>query len=274
MQSLNFASFLPSAPLAPYVECYWTLTGSKMLLAEQFMPADSRVEIHFSFDGGMRRTLATGEEDCVVTSSSYVLGARARGYRFSALDAPRYLAVRFKPGGLYAFTRLPISGLLDIHAPLDCFWEPGEVRDLEEQLAAIPTPHSQVLLVEAALLKHLDPPEHLRRILLAAAFIRANERLRLPIIADHINISQKHMERLFQRYVGMRPNLFSRIERFHRVMARGIRAVDMPSLSALATDEGYFDQAHFSREFKHFTGSTPSVFLAAQHTFVNTTLSA
>lgn len=273
MDTPLFARFLPSAILAPYVECYWVLRAGQSMLAQQHMPADSRLEIIFSFSGGMERMLPDGTLDCRVTSSSYVLGGRERGYRFTSLAAPVYVAVRFKPGGFFAFSRLPVSEMLDIHTPLDLLWDANEVRELECRLEAQSAPQMQAQLLEMALIQRLDPPEHLQRILLAAAWINAQGDLRLPHVADKINLSHKHMERLFQRYVGMRPVMYSRIARFQRVIARGLNGAGL-SLSAMAADAGYFDQAHFNREFKIFTGSTPTAFLASQHRYVATTLPA
>jgi AraC-like DNA-binding protein len=276
MPNSPLARFLPNPILAPYIECYWTLELSRgNLLHDQHMPADGRVELIFNFSEGTLRSLPDGSEDCLVTSHSYVLGARAQGYRFSDLGRSRYVAVRFKPGGFFAFMPIPLSDLVDIHVPLDCLLSAAETDTLETQLEAAPTPQLKVQIIESALLKRLNPPEHLRRILSAVAQIHTgSDMLRLPEIADSINMSQKHMERLFRRYVGLRPITFSRIARVQRVLTLGMHKGDKLSLSALASAAGFFDQAHFSREFKVFTGSTPAEFLAKQHAFVPTTLPA
>jgi AraC-like DNA-binding protein len=264
---------LPSAALAPFIECYWAVTLASGSLTDQFMPADNRAEIVFSFSSQTQRTLPDGKSDCLITSHSYILGPRTRGYRFSDLGVPHYVAVRFKPGGIFAFTHHPLSELTDLHAPLDCIWSPQEVRELESKLEASLSKERQICILEAALIRRLAPPDHLIRILTAAHIIRRRrEPLRLPALADHINLSQKHMERLFHRYVGMRPSLFSRIARFQRAVALAVESQDTVSLSALANTAGYFDQAHFNREFKGFSGSTPTEFFTAQLNFVKTTL--
>jgi len=98
---------------------------------------------------------------------------------------------------------------------------------------------------------------------------RASNMPNMAMLAAETNLSQKHFERLFQRYVGFRPNLHARIVRFQRALGAGMRSAD--SLSMLAHRSGYYDQAHFTREFKHFAGLTPGEFFAFEHRFITLT---
>ncbi|HMR84575.1 MAG TPA: helix-turn-helix domain-containing protein [Niabella sp.] len=74
------------------------------------------------------------------------------------------------------------------------------------------------------------------------------------------NISERHFSRLFTEYVGIRPSLYRRLSRFEETLA-AIRNTEFRSLTDLAYQFGYADQAHFCREFKSFTGETPHAFL-------------
>jgi AraC-like DNA-binding protein len=60
--------------------------------------------------------------------------------------------------------------------------------------------------------------------------------------------------------VGLPPKTMARILRFDRAVQR-LRA-DHPDFAQIAIDCGYYDQAHFNREFREFSGMTPSQFLA------------
>jgi len=77
-------------------------------------------------------------------------------------------------------------------------------------------------------------------------------------LAERFHISRRHLERLFQREVGLTPKKFVRIVKFSfifQVMQEGDK-----SWVQIALQSGYFDQAHFIKNFKEFTGEHPSAY--------------
>lgn len=260
-----FARYLPSATLLPYVECYWMLhVPAGQSVPVQRMPADGRIEIMFSFAGASRREATADDNHCNVSAASFVLGSRGQGYTVEHFDTPYYVAIRFKPGGLSAFTRLPMVEVADIYLPLDCVWT--GVREIEEQLHHAFAASVQIAILEKALFDRLHPPDHLPRLLYAADQIERYG-VAIPVLADQINLSQKHLERLFARHLGFRPSLYGRIARFQKALYLALRQPGLV-LSHLAAEVGYYDQAHFAKDFKTFSGVAPSQFFAAAHEFV------
>ena len=77
---------------------------------------------------------------------------------------------------------------------------------------------------------------------------------------DEYNISERQFERLFYRDVGLSPSFYKRLYRFEEILAT-IRNGTLSSLTELAYDFDYADQAHFCREFKMFTGESASTFI-------------
>lgn len=268
--SPTFTKIAPHPMLTPYIECYWMLSiPAGAPLSTQQMPADGRVELMFSFGGASRRWAADGSDDCTVTSRSYLLGVRGQGYAFDHDAPPRYVAVRFKPAGWAAFAKLPADRAADLHVGLDVLWGAPAARELEDRLESAPTPQAVARLLDAALIAHLTPPDHLVRVLHAARRMQLGRAdLTMPDLAGEINVSQKHFERLFIRFIGYRPSYYARIARFQRVLYGAMMVNGRRSLGQLAQDAGYYDQAHFSKDFKRFSGSTPRDFFAAQHGFV------
>lgn len=235
----------------------------------QQMPADGRVELFFNFGAGARRTTAETGEVCDVLGTSYLLGVRGEGYSFDHFGAPRYIAVRFKPGGFAAFVRLPVMEFTELQMPLDCLWDAVDVRRLEAQLHAVHSPAQQVGILEMALIKRLNAPDQLPRLLYAAEHLQTVEpEGSLLDLAERLNLSQKHFERLFVRYVGVRPSLYARITRFQAAMYHALNQPRSMTLGQLAASAGYYDQAHFSKDFKRFAGISPQAFLTGQHQFV------
>lgn len=273
MDSPRFARFQPAPVLALYVECYWMLQlpiGQALPL--QRMPADGRIEIMFNFGAGSRRMAADGSDLCVVDSACFVLGARGQGYTLEHSGAPRYIAIRFKPGGLSAFARVPLAELTDIYLDLDNLWDGRMVREITDQLEAAATPKAQALILNAVLLARLHPPDHLPRLLYAVNQLQTPQfEMTMPMLADEISVSQKHFERLFARYIGFRPSLFARIVRFQQAMYSAMTQPKALTLGQLALAAGYYDQAHFTKDFKHFSGITPNSFFGTTHQFVRIT---
>lgn len=262
---------MPAPALAPYVECYWMLSLPRGMttLPPQAMPADGRVEVMFSFGEASRRWAADGSDTCEVSAHSYILGARGQGYHFDHAGPPRYVAIRFKPGGWSAFARLPADESADVYLSLDMLWGAPVARELEDRLESAHTPQAAAFVLDSALLSRLAPPDHLTRLLYAVRQMQNGSiHLTIPDLADAVNVSQKHFERLFTRYIGFRPSYYARIARFQRVLYGVTMGGVSLSLGQLALSAGYYDQAHFTKDFKRFSGLSPREFFASSHGFV------
>jgi AraC-like DNA-binding protein len=85
-------------------------------------------------------------------------------------------------------------------------------------------------------------------------------------LADAAGVSGNHLAAQFKSHVGVTPKRVARIYRFARLILSvdALRPVGWPGLAQTA---GYFDQARFSREFKDFTGHTPTGYLALRRRF-------
>jgi len=79
---------------------------------------------------------------------------------------------------------------------------------------------------------------------------------KMETVAARYGISARYMQQLFVQYTGLTPKLYSQINRFQTSLQL-IREGNS-SLTSIAYECGYADQSHFIREFKSFTGLTPS----------------
>jgi AraC-like DNA-binding protein len=88
--------------------------------------------------------------------------------------------------------------------------------------------------------------------------VQEEYKINMNVIAYHYGISSRYLQKIFLQYAGVTPNLFRKINRFQKSLH--LIANNNNSLTSIAHQCGYFDQSHFIKDFKEFTGSLPSDF--------------
>jgi AraC-like DNA-binding protein len=86
--------------------------------------------------------------------------------------------------------------------------------------------------------------------------VQSDGRIRIAELVRELGWSERHFARQFNEHIGLSPKVFARVLRFAgavRVLTTD-RSIDLADV-ALAC--GYFDQSHFTREFRAFAGTTP-----------------
>ncbi len=96
----------------------------------------------------------------------------------------------------------------------------------------------------------------------ARRIIQSRGQIRIPALLQRHGLSQRQVERQFQTYVGMSPKRLTRLIRFESAL-HAILANPRQELTMTAHACGYFDQAHFTKDFRQFYGRTPAEVRAA-----------
>ena len=249
----------PRPPLDRCVDFFW--------VADTYRARTSR-----------ERVLASGAQVLVIPlegqpiefhadAQAPLLGRFFDGVLFGARHGPSVIGtgfgatvgIHFKPGGARPFFDLPADELQNQAAPLEALWGHSG-RLLREQLAQAPGSRERVGVLESFLIaraQRLERPQALHEAL------RAFEEPGLPSVAEvnrRTGLSPKRLLALFRDEVGLAPKAFWRVGRF-RAALRDLEAGTHRSI-ALAGAHGYFDQAHFLREFRALAGSSPREYLA------------
>ena len=79
-------------------------------------------------------------------------------------------------------------------------------------------------------------------------------------LRQQIKLSHRYLEKLFKKGLGIPPKRFARLIRTKDVSCSLLNNPDI-ALSSLAHEFGYFDQAHFIKDFKSITKQTPGAYL-------------
>ena len=185
-----------------------------------------------------------------------VIGPMSGVGRTDELDLSETVGAYFRPGGAARFFDIPLSDLTDRAVALDDVWGTRGSR-LSSRLAS---------LNEAARIDHLESillarlrhrrPGSLDVEGLAACVLRRPRRVTVAGMARAAGVSRQHLAREFRERIGVGPKLYSRLARFHSVLAHAGSRVTI-DWAHVALDTGFADQSHMIAECRQFSGSTP-----------------
>lgn len=235
--------------LVPFVERYWSVRWEPRPGA----PYRSEVLTHPSANV----TVESGDRPRhgFVLPAVLLHGVTTRRFAVDLEGWGRCTAVKFRPGGHTAFTGRATSR--DTVHRLD---RPDLLRDV----LAHDGDDERVAVLDAALAAHAPEPapEYLQLTRIVETMAATRELTRVDQVADAVGLSTRGLQRLFHRYVGVGPKWVLARYRLHDAAA-AIDAGTVDDLAALAADLGWFDQAHFARDFRAAVGVTASSYLAA-----------
>jgi AraC-like DNA-binding protein len=171
------------------------------------------------------------------------------------------LGVRFAPGGAHPFFAPSASELRDTQTPLDALWG-AQAASLEDQLRTTHSAEAQFHLLEQALLAHAVRPleRHPAVAFALHAFMAIPQTRAIAYVADQVALSHAWFIQVFRDEVGLTPKQFCRVRRFLATLRR-TRKGERTDWAQVAKACGYYDQAHLHRDFQHFAGVCPGVYM-------------
>jgi len=197
----------------------------------------------------------------VEPATAGVYGIRTGRDRKTIAGAGRVVGIKFRPGAFQPFYGGSVHRLTNRVLPLSAVFGP----DGEELTDAVRAEERAPFAVMEAFLRERlpEPDPHLdilagvvRTMLEDPAVVRVDE-----LAARHA-MSPRTLQRLFRRYVGVSPKWVLQRYRLHEAAERIAEGRD-GDWAATALELGYFDQAHFIRDFKALVGASPAQYAGA-----------
>jgi len=190
---------------------------------------------------------------------AFLVGLQSKPLRFRCDGTVKLVATRFYAWGALPFLADQARGLDNLSATLGREWD-----DLATKVEPSVRQHdydAAVAIVEDHLIERLLTAKvDLKRIQSAAKLLYLQKgQFRAADLAEHCNLSSRQLQRQFQDVVGVSAKTLARSIRFEEVRKRLMLDPDQ-SLTALAYEQGYADQAHFIHDFKEFADRTPGEF--------------
>lgn len=245
----------PAAPLRRFIEHYWFVTsddGPVDLRVDVFV--DGRADLIFNFGAPYRREVIGGA--AVEHVRSNLDAQRMVPIRIVQRGDVRIAGVRFRLGGLGPFARAPLARVTGGTPEPQTVLGP-DAAPLEAALHAAPGPDGQAALLDRFFTERLSLDGSFETFGTAlSALTGSHGGASVESVASGVGISARHLDRLFARHLGIPPKSVARVLRFQRVL-RALMQDPGVSLATVAADAGYFDQAHFIKDFKRMSGGVP-----------------
>lgn len=280
----DYRQYLPAAPLADLIECYWVgrslpAPGEYSIGKDVHWPENhgnrlerlipgGRVELIFNFSDPLDWLIDRESQKGTSLDRAHIMGQRNQIYFARETGRADMLGIRFKTGGLIAFTQIPVSELLNRLIPAKNVFGPV-LTEWESLLYEKGSDRERIQLLDQLLVKEIKPlPREWEGLKMTIKTLKSGaEDSSIEMICHQTGWYYKKLERVFLKAVGYSPKHYSRIIRFNKAI-RKMKNGDR-SLTEIGYDCGYFDQSHFIRDFHQFAGTSPGHFQAEENNLAN-----
>lgn len=256
-----YNTYPPSPDLDGFVKCYWTLDAPVENKPEkQRIVPDGCMEMIFHY--GDRYRQYTEDGNFIIQPACFVFGQITSPLDIEPSGHTGIFAVRFYPDGFTPFINSSIQVMANKAVPLqELFGADG--LSLEQSVLDESTAEGRIQCIESFLLEILTSAENIDRIAKSSVefILKLNGKLSVDELAAELNINRRQLERKFAATIGLSPKQLSKVIRLQSVL-KMMAAKEFTSLASVAYEGDYYDQAHFIKDFKEFTGLSPKQFYA------------
>jgi len=250
---MKFDKYLPTDKLKPYIK-YYAVSENDLESEYKVFPSSGLV-IGFQYKGQLA-TLYRHTESRL--NSAGITGISDSYKIFKNSPNIGTILVYFTEIGFAHFSSNPANELFNLSLSLDEIFEKSMVSEVEEKLAIASTDKQRIKTVEQFLLKQLKNIQTDKLVVEAVKLIyQSKGTIRIKELNEKLFISQSPFEKRFRKVVGTTAKKFASIVRFHAVLDNLNEA---KALTDICYENNFFDQAHFIKDFKQYTGETPENF--------------
>lgn len=250
---MKFETHFPTASLKPFIKAY-VIVESQEEITNRILPGTS-FALAFRFRGQISYL---NDKDKTVLPAIAFSGLKKSVRLINYAPCSSAIIVLFKETGVSTWLRHPLHELFEHSVSLEEFIPLSQIALLEEQLTEDKNIASKIEIIEKFLLSKIVYPNPDRLVTEAIAKIYAvRGNIRMKKLANDLCLSQDAFEKRFRKSTGATPKQFSFIVKMNSIIRQ-----NNPNSSFLeiAFENGYYDQSHFNKDFRIFTGQAPGDF--------------
>lgn len=252
---LTITKFKPGIPLMPFIREYLIIESQEDIVStivpDTFMAMAIRIK---------GNTGVYSNDAFTRIPSGLISGLTDSVRRVSYTAGSANLIIAFRDGGITAFSKLPAHELFAQSIAAGDIFPAAELEEATEKIREAITHEARIRQLESFLLNKLHNTTVDPLIESAVELIREHKGIiRVKDLATALHISQDPFEKKFRSRIGSSPKKFASITRIRNLINN---FSSFSSLTDASYEAGFYDQSHFIREFRHFTGKAPRDFFS------------
>lgn len=258
---MNYQTFKPQPNLQAIVKCHWTLeVPPEMATEKQRIIPDGCIEMAFILGDDVKRFIS--DDESVMQPRAMVMGQITKPSFIQPTGYVNSFAVRFYPYGFSNFVKIPVNELADKDTPLSILFGEEGANDLEQKIVCASSTAERIEIVERFLLSKLTESSTIDQIVKSTidSLFLTKGSISINSILKDKGSQRRSLERKFLKQVGISPKQLAKIIRLQTSL-KMILHQQSDSLTQVAYESDYYDQAHFIKDFKEFTGINPREYL-------------
>jgi AraC-like DNA-binding protein len=246
---------MPCDILKPFVKTI-TISENEVASSYKVLP-DTSIVMGFQYSGKL--FYSKDNTKSIPLSSAGITGLMDTYRIFNNSENISTVLVMFSETGAAGFFNQGMHEIFGQSLSLDDLILRSQMDVVAEQLNEAKTDIERINTVEKFLIARLKHKANDELVNMAVSLIKQYAgNIKITLLAEKFNISQGQFEKRFRKTVGASPKKFASIIRLRHILNSSSSTEN--NLTKLGLDAGYFDQAHFIKDFKSFTGETPEQF--------------
>lgn len=243
--NFSLSTFYPKEQLKDYIEHYWLISWTLPEGISHTQDVIPHPNTHLTF----------------LKNNSHIQGVCKQKYTHTLEGNGNIVGVKFKPAGFFPFAEkagLALSSICDNTFDINKVFNISNVAEAEQNVLALNEPTDKINYIDELLFSlPIEADNNIKKLNDIVASIEANQEImKVSDICKIFNMEPRYLQRLFVKYIGVSAKWVINRYRMHDALT-SVESNKEIDWAALAIQLGYYDQAHFIKDFKSMIGKTP-----------------
>ncbi|MGH1365796.1 MAG: DUF6597 domain-containing transcriptional factor [Calditrichia bacterium] len=253
---MGYHKIEPLERLRPYVESIWIQEDLRDASKEAFAPTTiiptTRIDMLFFYRDPFWDVNGNAK---TVFPRFFLLGQKTKPNQVAASGQTGVIIFSFKPCGAFPFFKLPLNECIDQSIPLRDIVKPERICRIEDQVLHAASCFEKVVILQNFLVDQLE--ENVFDVQILRSAHQINQQMgsvQIDGLARSVCLGRRQYERRFRQSIGMSPQKFASVIRFQKALLMQQQGWHWADIIDAC---GYYDQSHFIKEIKTYSGLSP-----------------